>query len=94
MPWPTLQAPTYALDISIDAIREFLLYPDHSTQASAESRLRSELKRWRSDALVDVLSRVVEEDKTKVELVVNLVRILLNELLLLEVPSMEIDATA
>ena len=49
--WPTLQAPTHALDIPIDAIRNFLLSPDHSSQASVERRLRSELGRWRSDAL-------------------------------------------
>ena len=43
------------------------------------------------DALVDVLSRVVVEDKTKVELGASLVRILLNDLLL-EVSSMDTDA--
>ena len=36
--------------------------------------------------------RVAEEDKTKLELRANLVRTLLNELLLVEVPSMDIDA--
>ena len=54
--------------------------------------MRSELERWRSDAFVDVLSRVAEEDKTKVKLGANLVRTLLNELSLVEVPSMDIDA--
>ena len=81
VPWPTLKAPNHALDIPIDEMRQLILSPDHSGGASAEERLRLECQRWHPDAFADILSRVIESDRMKVELGRHLVMTLLEELL-------------
>ncbi|KAI0256118.1 hypothetical protein BJV78DRAFT_1094498, partial [Lactifluus subvellereus] len=83
IPWPVADASQdRTLDVlRPEAIREFLLSPAHSPDASPKDRIRAALRRWHPDKFVRVLSHVMESDRDAVAEGMGIVVRCLNDML-------------
>ncbi|GJF00109.1 hypothetical protein PsYK624_163880 [Phanerochaete sordida] len=80
IPWPMLDAPKSPEDISLVAVRRFLL-PDSSTAFETKRAiLKRALLRWHPDKFGSVLECVRESERDSVKRAVNLVAGYLNDL--------------
>lgn len=81
VPWPLVAQPQGLEDIRPARITIFVLSSRHSHGQTMKDRVRAALRRWHPDRFGRILSRVVEEDKHKVEEGAGIVVRCLNELL-------------
>ena len=88
IPWPVADMPPlddddWTLDelLRPEAIREFLLSPAHSPDASSKDRIRAALRRWHPDKFSRLLAQVMECDREAVAEGMGIVVRCLNEML-------------
>ncbi|TFY74791.1 hypothetical protein EWM64_g9222 [Hericium alpestre] len=81
VPWPVLDTPRSAADITHEAVAKFVLSPEHSGELSERDRVKKALLRWHPDRFGRFLGRVDGADRMRVEAGVGVVARLLNELL-------------
>lgn len=81
LPWPTINAPGNIEELTLPAIGNFLFSSHHSQEASRKDRLRNAQLRWHPDRFRRLMSRVSEEEKSKVEEGAGVVARVLNDLM-------------
>jgi hypothetical protein len=82
IPWPMESQPHSPLDITSNAIKDFVLSPIHSANKSHKQRLREQLLRYHPDRFEGRwLSRVRESDRAEVKDAINTVARYLNDAL-------------
>lgn len=81
IPWPIVNPPAKAEDITPAAIVLFLFSPLHSQGQTRKDRIRSAQLRWHPDRFRRLMGRVKEEDKAKVDEGVGIVARCLNDMM-------------